>query len=74
MYGKNYAYETSISDLMILHLKSKIKKFKKKKYIKKSKILDIGCNDGTFLNLMDKSNFLYGIDPSASKFSKIIRI
>ena len=71
MYGKNYAYETSISDFMILHLKSKIKKFKKKKYIKKkSKILDIGCNDGTFLNLMDKSNFLYGIDPSASKFSK----
>ena len=36
MYGKNYAYETSISDLMILHLKSKIKKFKKKKYIKKN--------------------------------------
>ena len=47
----------------------KIKKFLIKK---KGNILDIGCNDGTFLNFFKslKNLSLYGIDPSAEKFKK----
>ena len=38
----------------------------------KSNILDIGCNDGTFLNFFKnyKNINLYGIDPSAEKFKE----
>ena len=35
-----------------------------------SSILDIGSNDGTFLNQFTKSNYLLGVDPSAEKFKK----
>ena len=72
MYGKHYGYKTSISNLMINHLKKKFKDFKKKKIFKNNKnILDIGSNDGTFLNFFakEKKNYkLFGIDPSASAF------
>ena len=71
MYGLNYGYRTSLSPLMINHMKKKYLKLKK---IAKSKsnILDIGCNDGTFLNFFSKHKNieLYGIDPSAAKFRK----
>ena len=72
MYGSQYGYKTSVSNLMINHLRKKIKKLKKYKIFKKnSNILDIGSNDGTFLNFFSKKkkNFgLYGIDPSAAAF------
>tara|TARA_B110000967_G_scaffold195045_1_gene224163 strand:+ start:2857 stop:4119 length:1263 start_codon:yes stop_codon:yes gene_type:complete len=74
MYGSTYGYRTSLSPLMISHIKEKYKYINKKKYLKKeSSILDIGSNDGTFLNFFSKSNHnlnLYGIDPSAAKFQK----
>ena len=72
MYGIDYGYKTSVSKLMVDHLKKKIVKLNKFGiFNKKSKILDIGSNDGTFLNFF--SNFkkqydLFGIDPSASAF------
>ena len=71
MYGLNYGYRTSLSPLMIQHMKNKYLKLKKN--IKKnSNILDIGCNDGTFLNffLKHKNINLFGIDPSSEKFRK----
>ena len=72
MYGPEYGYKTSVSNLMVTHLKDKIKKLKKYDvFKKKSKILDIGSNDGTFLNFFskDKKKYtLFGIDPSASAF------
>ena len=53
-------------------MKNKFKFLIKKKFIKrKSNILDIGSNDGTFLNFFAESgynNLLYGVDPSAEKF------
>jgi len=72
MYGQTYGYRTSLSKLMVNHMRTKYQHIKKNKYIKKnSNILDIGSNDGTFLNffLKDKikANF-FGIDPSAKKF------
>ena len=72
MYGLNYGYRTSLSPLMINHMKNKFLKNKNDLIKKKSNILDIGCNDGTFLNFFKKiKNInLYGIDPSAEKFKQ----
>ena len=69
MFGSGYGYKSSASKLMINHLKEK-KLFLNKNYLKKSKlnIIDIGSNDGTFLNLFKKKNFLLGVDPSLKKF------
>jgi NDP-4-keto-2,6-dideoxyhexose 3-C-methyltransferase len=74
MYGLTYGYYTSLSPLMIKHIKEKFKFINKQKFLKnRSYILDIGSNDGTFLNFFSKKNKnfnLYGIDPSAIKFKK----
>ena len=51
MFGNNYGYKTSISNLMTTHLKNIYLNIKSKRIISKnSLILDIGSNDGTFLN------------------------
>ena len=71
MYGLTYGYNTSLSPLMVNHMKEKFK-FLKSNYKKllKGQILDIGSNDGTFLNLMKNLTGvkLYGMDPSSKKF------
>jgi len=57
---------------MINHLKKKILSLRKYNVFKnRAKILDIGSNDGTFLNFFSKNKKKYhlcGIDPSASAF------
>tara|TARA_B110000438_G_scaffold300778_1_gene353977 strand:+ start:1483 stop:2769 length:1287 start_codon:yes stop_codon:yes gene_type:complete len=72
MYGSTYGYRTSLSPLMINHMKKKFDEVKKMKILKKDfNILDIGSNDGTFLNFFKKLKIklnLYAIDPSAGKF------
>ena len=71
MYGPKYGYKTSISSLMIKHLGEKYNRIRKLKVYKKNKnILDIGSNDGTFLNFFkkEKNVKLTGIDPSALAF------
>ena len=71
MYGKHYGYQTSVSKMMILHLKEKIHRLKKINLIHKgSQILDIGSNDASFLKLFGNGYNLNGIDPSAKKFKK----
>ena len=73
MYGTTYGYRTSLSPLMIDHMKKKFLNITKNKFLnKKSNLLDIGCNDGTFLNFFSRKGFnnLYGIDPSALKFKE----
>ncbi len=71
MYGLTYGYNTSLSPLMVNHMRNKFK-FLKLNYKKllKGQILDIGSNDGTFLNLLKslKGVKLYGMDPSSKKF------
>ena len=57
MYGTNYGYRTSSSPLMINHMKKKYDHIIKNPSIKKNKILDIGSNDGTFLNFFAKKSF-----------------
>ena len=74
MFGKTYEYRTSLSNLMKNHIYKKILFLKKNKFIRNnSNILDIGSNDGTFLNYFTKSNNLIGIDPSAQKFKKFYK-
>ena len=72
MYGPEYGYKTSVSNLMVNHLKNKINKLNKYGVFKNNtQILDIGSNDGTFLNFFSnikKKVNLYGIDPSAGAF------
>lgn len=72
MYGLNYGYRTSLSPLMINHMKNKFMTILKSFKNKNLKILDIGSNDGTFLNFFSKKKniSLFGIDPSAEKFRK----
>lgn len=71
MYGTTYGYFSSISPLMVNHLKRKVNEIVK--YVKPNKndiVLDIGCNDGTLLNNYNKDLELrrIGIDPSSEKF------
>ena len=70
MYGLNYGYQSNLSQSMIKHLEKKFLFLKKNFLKRKSSILDIGSNDGTFLNLFGKNSFLVGIDPSIKKFYK----
>ena len=64
---KKYFYRSGINSTMKKHLNKlsiKIDKFFEKN--KKVRILDIGCNDGTFLNFFKKKYIKFGIDPSDS--------
>ncbi len=74
MFGETYEYRTSLSNLMISHIKNKIKYLKSKRLLKNNfSVLDIGSNDGTFLNSLDKKMQLFGIDPSAQKFKNLYK-
>ncbi len=71
MYGTTYGYLSSISPTMISHLNDvKELTYKHVKLKNNDRILDIGCNDGTLLNLFsaNKKLKLAGIDPSSAKF------
>ncbi len=65
MFNKNYPFYTSSSQFMIRHFK-KFSDWTKKNFLKKkSKILEVGSNDGTFLKNFSK-NFSIGYEPSKS--------
>ncbi len=74
MYGRNYGYKTSLSTNMIQHLYKKYLRLNKKLNLKEnSNIIDIGSNDGSFLNFFaskNRKNKIFGIDPSAQVFKK----
>ncbi len=65
---KNYMYVSGTSPVLRKHFENYFKKIKKMKKInkKKDKILDIACNDGTFLDffIKDKFNNVVGIEPA----------
>ncbi len=71
MFGKNYGYRSSLNQSMKNHLIDKSKKISKNINFKKGDaILDIGSNDGTFLNSFSEKLIKFGIDPTAKKFRK----
>jgi SAM-dependent methyltransferase len=68
MFNKYYPFYTSSSKFMVSHFK-KYSDWIKKKFIKKDgSILEIGSNDGTFLNNF-KNYFGLGFEPSKSVHS-----
>jgi SAM-dependent methyltransferase len=72
LYGKTYGYRSGLNPIMIKHLKNKSLDIKKKIILnKKDLILDIGSNDGTFLNFF--SSKCFGIDPSLHKLKKFYK-
>ncbi len=74
MYGDNYGYMSSLNQSMINHLKKKSTKLKKISVLKKNDVvLDIGSNDGTFLNFFSKKNKLIAVDPTIKKLSSYYR-
>ena len=59
---------------MTNHLEKIYKNLITKKFINNtSSVLDIGSNDGTFLNFFKKTNILYGIDPTSNKFKNFYK-
>ena len=74
MYGDNYGYMSSLNKSMVDHLKKKSEKLKKISNLKKNDaVMDIGSNDGTFLNFFSKNNELIGVDPTIKKLKKFYR-
>ncbi len=65
MFNENYAFITSTSKYMANHFKKLSIKIKKK--FKKISILEIGCNDGVFLENFKNSTHL-GVEPSKNVF------
>ena len=65
---KNYMYVSGTSPVLVKHFENYFKKIKKTIRLdkKKDKILDIACNDGTFLNFFKKDKFknVIGIEPA----------
>ena len=56
MYGESYGYWTGLSKLMVNHMKKKVKwLIKTNRLNKNSSVLDIGCSDPTFLNLLNQT-------------------
>ena len=70
---EHYHHISGSSKGNVLHL-SDVSKYIKKYYPEKSRVLEIGCNDGTLLNFLYESGYAcYGIDPARniSQNSKI---
>jgi SAM-dependent methyltransferase len=72
MYGDNYGYMSHLNDSMASHLKKTSNYLLDRVLLSKNQCLvDIGSNDGTFLNFfVERDINLIGIDPTISKFGK----
>tara|TARA_B100000795_G_C22805421_1_gene444517 strand:+ start:2567 stop:3805 length:1239 start_codon:yes stop_codon:yes gene_type:complete len=67
LFNKNYAFLSSTSKNMSNHFKNVTNKIKKKFKKKNFKIMEIGCNDGIFLQNFKNLPHL-GIEPSRNVF------
>jgi hypothetical protein len=70
MYGENYGYRSGLNQSMVKHLRTKALELDNMiKICQDDLVIDIGSNDGTFLNnFVGKGAKLIGIDPTAEKF------
>ena len=65
IFNNNYPFYTNKSIYMVNHFKNYFKWVKKKFLNKKSKIIEIGSNDGSFLKNFKKHNYEHlGFEPS----------
>lgn len=71
MYGENYGYRSGLNESMASHLQLKAQKLSNLIGIKPGEIvLDIGSNDGTFLNSFNSNVVRVGFDPTIIKFGE----
>jgi hypothetical protein len=73
MYGENYGYRSSLNASMIKHLRHAVEEILafNLKLNENDLIIDIGSNDGTFLNQYpDTGAQLIGIDPTSKYFKQ----
>lgn len=73
MYGENYGYRSSLNASMIKHLSNAVEEILTfdLRLNQDDLIIDIGSNDGTFLNHYPATEAqLIGIDPTAKYFKK----
>lgn len=71
MYGNNYGYRSGLNSSMVEHLKFKHKKLINIANLNSNDVIvDIGSNDGTFLNFFSNKYKLIGVDPTIRKFKK----
>ena len=69
MFNEKYPFYTGSSEYMIKHFKNYSKWIKKKFLHSGSKLIEIGSNDGTFLNNFKNNNVQYlGFEPSKNVF------
>ncbi len=74
MYGNNYGYMSSLNSSMLQHLHQKSLNLKKiSNLLRGDLIVDVGSNDGSFLNFFSKKYNLIGIDPTIKKLGKFYR-
>lgn len=65
MFNENYKFFTSSSKYMIEHFKNYSNELSKEFLNNKSKVIEIGCNDGTLLNFFNLKGFdCLGFEPS----------
>ena len=67
LFNKNYAFMSSTSKNMQKHFRQVAEIIKKRFLKNKFKIMEIGCNDGIFLQNFKKFNHL-GVEPSKMFF------
>ena len=69
---KKYLWETGISSSNISLLKNILKRLKKLGINKKSKVLEIASNDGSFIKILKKKfkSFIIGVDPAKNLAKK----
>ena len=72
---KNYLWETGISKSNIHLLRDHLQKLKKFGINKKSKVLEIASNDGSFIKILKKkfNCFVIGVDPAKNLAKKLIK-
>ena len=74
LFGKDYGYKSNLNPTMVSHLyelSQSVIEFRSNRSLKS--ILDIGSNDGTFLNFFAEANsstLLYGCDPAIAQFGE----
>lgn len=74
MYGDNYGYKSSLNNSMVRHLSNKHNKLNQLINLEEGDVVvDIGSNDGTFLNFYPENLIRIGVDPSAKKFESFYK-
>ena len=63
--SKKYHYRSANTKDVLIGMNDLVEKIQKKKNLKKKIVLDIGCNDGSLLDIFrKKGSITYGIEPT----------